>query len=291
MRTMVVRAAKPPLILVLGALLLVGCGPQAMPKGTGASGKVSVVVEKPKLGLELINKIEPKEAPRMEWLNQPFAKVILPGPAPFSAEERTKLEKRWSSIPVVNVATGQRYAYRARIVTSAGILTAQLSDNYTPNHVRNFVALVEEGFFDRTPLTLSEGVAFAGPPAEKSTYSIASETYPGYEPIVGTLLAVATDGKSPGTRFGLVVEKLQKFDSASLTLFGSVQEKADIKVIEGIAKKLKEKPGSVLIEKIEIARTSLPLFAASGELNLPHLGEDGRPNPQADAERAAKAGQ
>jgi peptidyl-prolyl cis-trans isomerase B (cyclophilin B) len=59
----------------------------------------------------------------------------------------TEVVRRWDETKFVN-ANGSRLKYRAVIDTEEGLIEIQLRPDLAPNHVRNFVALAQSGYYD-----------------------------------------------------------------------------------------------------------------------------------------------
>lgn len=292
-------------LLVLPSLLaIVGCGPVEQPRGKGATGTAVKPKESPNTGMALINKLEPEQSKAFEWMHRPAASVIKPNPGREKSEWFEKIQELWKSHVFARVTEGERYAYTARFVTSAGIVTVNFSDPYTPNHVRNFILLSAGGYFDGKPLALSDDVITCGPSLKNADYTLLAERYspwdtvseeerqsmaaqrekePGFGEVIpqaGALMTLDEGDRSSGQQFALCARPAKSV-AGRATFFGAVASPDGIAVLEKIEKELAAKK-PVLVEKVEINRRTLPLFTESN-VQLPRLTESGRPDPYLDS--------
>lgn len=255
-----------------------GCGPDVKPRGTGASGRLTAAVKDPDLGYELINKLAPSQQPRFDWLHQPFDKVIHKGPVEPPADLWSKLQEEWKKLPFADVTDNRRYQYQARVITSAGTITLAFSDGYAPNHVRNFLILAQLGYFDGKTFEIDGKLALCGTPTGKPLFWMEPEIYTGFRGAAGVVAALNVEGKSPGTQFALLLDRVSPGQASSLSLFGGSMAASDTPVLTKIQESAKKGAAPVKIEKIEVARKSGPLFI-DNEVALPELGPSGRPEP------------
>jgi cyclophilin family peptidyl-prolyl cis-trans isomerase len=143
--------------------------------------------------------------------------------------------------------------------TSLGDLTLEMDPNVAPEHVRNFLKLVETGWYDRTSFhrvipgfvaqgglgtTRAEG---AGHPADRWVRNLKAEFNPTLH-IRGVLsMARASDPNSASTSFFLVMGRAEHLDG-KYTVFGKVLDGFDtLESIERVARN-----GETPVERVEL---------------------------------------
>ena len=267
-----------PVLLMVLVGLAVGCGPQVMPKGKGASGTLTVPDGEADVGLELINKLAPEQQRFFDWMHQPFDEAtVLSKSAAKSSGTIDKVRQEWDKISFALIEKDQRVHHRATLVTNVGELQLTFFMEGAPLHVRNFLALAEIGYFDGAQLRLENGLAMAGTPAGQELYSVRSPATL-QPPPIGSLLALTTgEDLSPGTSFAIVLDPPSPAVMKKAVAFaGDFRGQAE-DTAEKIKESLTKKPGSVVIERIETSQFTLRLFQA-GRPPLPALTPDGRPS-------------
>src|SRR5262245_28023356 len=92
--------------------LLAGCGERAMPVGKGATGTLTGVLEKPVLGLESINYLDPAFQESFDWMHRPIERALpLWLARPGDRELRDRLGKLWPTLPYARVLEDEAYIY------------------------------------------------------------------------------------------------------------------------------------------------------------------------------------
>ncbi|HSO76375.1 MAG TPA: peptidylprolyl isomerase, partial [Blastocatellia bacterium] len=143
--------------------------------------------------------------------------------------------------------------------TSVGDMTLEMDPNLAPEHVRNFLKLVETGWYDRTSFhrvipgfvaqgglgtTRAEGAAH---PADRWVRNLKAEFNPTLH-IRGVLsMARASDPNSASTSFFLVMGRAEHLDG-KYTVFGKVLDGFDtLEKIEKVARN-----GETPVERVEL---------------------------------------
>lgn len=278
-------------ILLGTAVMLCGCGPETMPKGTGASGLVTQAsAGADDLGLSIINRLTPDQEQSLRWLHRGFdeSASVQDGLTEEATQKLNKIKEHWSSVRYANPdpnagVNGEKTLYLAMLVTDVGNLEFQFISDYAPDHVRSFVSMAQLGMLDGLTLNVDGGLLWLGSPDEKPLFELESAYYAtGVRP--GLLLAPVTrDGMTAGTKFAITLT-----DDASVrgkaTVFGGTiptlgTESASI---AEILAKCNENPGSVKIKEVKVAGRTIRLFDEAGLANLPRLDESGRPRTTPD---------
>lgn len=263
------------------SILVAGCGPEVKARGTGASGRLVAKSEAKQgdMGLGLINRLDPKQQKSFDWLHQKLDKVVVPA-ASWSADKKKTFEESWPRLPFADLlgVNGNRFLYRARIATNVGILPVVLMDAFAPNQVRSFLIEAQDGAFNGASMDVQGELAVVGVPSDKAPYTIPAVHYPGANGGLGALVMRDINGRNPGRQFCLMLDKPRPEHIGKLTVFGVVNDVSAKKVLEKIVASLREKNGSVRIERIEVARQTAPLFVGK-EVALPALDAEGRADP------------
>jgi cyclophilin family peptidyl-prolyl cis-trans isomerase len=269
-----------------------------MPKGTGASGKMIVVAEKPNLGLEIINRLEGANLRAYQWMHQPFDKAARLKPT-LSRDEKKLVEsikKLWDQINFVDVGADRATThFDVRIVTNQGIeLPMTFAPQYAPNHVRTFIAMAREGLFNGVELCLSkDGMQLAlGPEQGTSPFTLRRPVSQRFPTRMGAFIAVPeAEYTDAGTRFAFALGTIEA-KPGQFTIFGGVQEEAIEKVFRPLCDAAKAKPGSVKIAKVTATENFMQLFQAGPGPQLPKQpGDHGDEPPKTPDATPVPAGQ
>ena len=258
-------------------IVLIGCDPQSMPKGAGASGKASVAGLKPErdAGLELINRLtDPADQRGFDWLHQPFDKAVTLND-PTDPDLIKRLQADWDKYRFGDIVQGKRYTYLLTIETSVGPLTIVLAEAGAPNLCRNMMALSELNAFEGKKFQLSNGIAVADAASEPPPYTLLpqNEVFVGVPPTIGMLVAFVKDGSVEGTRFGIVLQ--DGLESTGQWCGVGFSRRGDTAAGK-LGEALKNDPDSVTIGKTSfVAPSPRPLFQADGKLDLPPIDEAG----------------
>jgi cyclophilin family peptidyl-prolyl cis-trans isomerase len=136
---------------VLVCLMLSGCHRSAPSVGQASAPSSSAGGSETCEAFDQSAKSEPR-------LHQSFAEATLADQPDQYLPETTLAGKsvgklyeavmgRWGRIAFLN-SNGQKLAYTATLETELGIVAIDLWPDVAPNHVRNFVALAQSGYFD-----------------------------------------------------------------------------------------------------------------------------------------------
>lgn len=241
-------------------LAIVGCGPKVMPRGTGATGLMTSVVNQDR-GLSLINKLDPGQQRRFDMMHRPFAAVVQPATQP-TAEGQTVLEKvkeNWDAIPYARVTEDQRIDYSVILRTTAGPIEVQMFIDQSPDHVRNFLALAKSGFFDGKAISRDVDSFYFGWPPVEAPYYLQPRFF-GMSPRRGALLTRSTiEDRSPGTAFSIWLEADSDL-GPEVTMFGGISGAQNDKVLNKINEQLQRVPAVVTILGVDIVERSGRLF-------------------------------
>src|SRR5262249_13025468 len=233
---------------LLAGLLCIGLGCNRGPRPHAAAKPDKPAKEEAK-----------KPAPTQAW-ERTFAEATVaepPSDAPQPPDETTsgkpvgklytEVKAKWDGVRLVT-AEGKRLVYHATIDTDQGAIQIELHPEWAPNHVRNFVALAQAGyydglFFDLTPHqedadhpdSLLE-TAEAGSPAGgfedaggsigywlKEEFNQQVHQEPG---IVGACHGV--DPNSAATRFYIITNCKKHTLDGNYTAFGKVTQGLDV---------------------------------------------------------------
>lgn len=148
-------------LLLGGALGVLGCGQKAEPQAPAKAEPVAVTKPTP-----IVAK-EPPPTPvagQPDRLHQPFNEAVrgADDPPPADAvrppdETVTKkpvhrlledVKAKWDAIRFTT-ASGKKIDYTAKIETSEGTIDIALFPEQAPNHVRNFIALAQAGYYEQ----------------------------------------------------------------------------------------------------------------------------------------------
>lgn len=263
------------LFAVATGFLLMGCGEQTMPKGTGASGQVQQVLPEPDVGLELINKLTPEQQQAHAWLHQPFETAIPDVVGDEKGDPLNTVKGSWSHLEFANEKSNVRFDDTVTFATNVGTFNVEMNAVHSPNHVRNLILLMRSGFFVGKKPKLEGGVAWIGTAPEEEQYYLKSEKF-AMIPIKGALIARTDDqGRSRGTEIGICLETLPDLRD-KVTILAGVAGPEDDAVLTTIHDALMREAGSVTIERVEGTRKAGPLFTVQG-VRLPTLEANGRP--------------
>lgn len=264
-----------------------------MPKGTGASGKVSTVAGKVDDRLDLINKLTKDQERAFNRMHEPFAKTVdaaaLKLPKGFS--DVKAFEKAWNDLKFADVSEDQRRIYQATVKTSEGEFDLRF-DDAAPNHVRAFLVLAQVGFFDNTPMRLVDDVLMMGTPDGQSAFSLKPETV-NLGLRAGAFLSLpAKDGRSP-TQFGLLLKDRNDLADKASVLGGVANQHVpeNVMMVAKVMKAAASKPmvvQSVKVQRLDNGKN--PLFTAQG-VNLPEVDANGKikmPSPEEKQMKQAK---
>lgn len=267
---------QPALATLLLTTLVLGCGEQVLPKGTGASGEITQVLPEPDVGLELINKLTPAQQKSKDWLHQPFDKVITPVSATAEKEPPLQSVKEgWNGLEFANEELDVRYEDSISIFTNHGSIRAETNTVHTPNHVRNLILLLRSGFFVGKKPSINGDVLWIGSAPDQETYHLESENF-AMMPLRGAIIAREDDsGKSRGTEIGICLKNLPELRD-KVTIFAAITSEADDAALTKIQEAVQKEPGSVVVERVEGNRKAGNLFTLEG-VRLPSLDENGRP--------------
>ena len=93
------------------AIVACGCGQQAMPKGTGASGKVATVAAAANDRLDLINKLTADQQRAFDRMHESFAKTFdaktTKPPKGFASVEA--FQKAWDDFKFADIGSDRRH--------------------------------------------------------------------------------------------------------------------------------------------------------------------------------------
>lgn len=260
----------------IGILVCVGCGQEPMPKGTGASGSITGVLEEPDAGLDLINRLSPAQQKAFDFMHHPWEKAVVGVAESVSPENAALVEKvkiGWDSFPFARQGKDdRRFDDFAQIVTSVGSFVLEFGDDFSPDHIRSLALLVENKRFDNVPLVEVDGVAMLGR-ATEHLYWLEPLCFR-LVPTKGSLIMIKnSDNRVSATEIGICLEDQPKLKDRA-TILGGLVSPDDLVVIDKIRDALAEKPESVLLERIEWSRRQGPLFQTSGA-RLPRMTESG----------------
>jgi cyclophilin family peptidyl-prolyl cis-trans isomerase len=165
----IVRGLGPrPLlaVLVLAGAALAGCGrKEAAPSEPAAEQPAAEKPAEPVPGKDAPTAAAPAEAKEKaarDALHQPFDEAVRGGedppansapPASETDNQRSafkvmrEVKSKWGSIRFTSPA-GKKVQYTATLKTESGTVRIELRPDLAPNHVRNFVALAEAGYYN-----------------------------------------------------------------------------------------------------------------------------------------------
>lgn len=265
-------------------ILVVGCGPEEMPKGTGASGTLTQAAQSADIGLALINKLNPEQEKALQWLHQPFDQVATPT-SDLSKEQSDQLEEiknHWDEVkfaePISDPAkdiNGRKYDYAAVFVTEFGNIEIQFLGDYVPQLVRTFIIMANHGMFDGKKLYAKDGVMWIGSPDERPLFHTSTADY--VTNFRQGVLFVPNEGdKAEATRFAITLSE-QPALTGKATGFGGTVPSTDMEAFGKLKAAVEKESGSVELKRVQIVSRTVPLFQTAGQVNLPRLGENGRP--------------
>lgn len=186
----------------------------------------------------------------------------------------------------------------ARIVTTKGVMVAGFHPDKAPAHVRNFLTLAQDGFYDRTAFhRIIKGFMIQGgcPNSKPDARGVPGTGGPGHKvhaefndlPHVQGVLSMARsqDPNSAGSQFFVVHSDHAEFLDGQYTVFGQLREGLD--VLDAIATTDVEfgESGerSRPTERIEIERIDVVMAAPPAEAD-PAAAPDSDSDSDGDGE-------
>lgn len=261
-----------------------GCGPKVMSKGSGASGKLIAVAEKPDLGLEIINKLDGRGLLVFNAMHLPFAKaaMVSPGLVEQDAQIVSRIQKESDQIEFMNVKANKLVSHFViEITTNQGlVLPIMIAPQAAPNHSRTFVAIARNKLFDGLELRLDSGRVVFGPPTKSVAFTLNRPKAQRFPSQPGTIVAIPLkDRTDVGGAFGIVVDPVT-VKAGDWTILGSISDKSPEKVIESIRKLILEKPGQVRIKEVHVKEITQELFGPGGPQLPQFISEEDFPVPE-----------
>lgn len=249
-----------------------------MPKGTGASGTISVQsVAKTDLGLDIINRLTPDQQRAFDWMHRPFDKVAVVR-KPLTDDEAKKVEQirqAWDGLRFANIEQDKRLQFQIKLYTAAGELQFVVHSDVAPDQVRSFLVQARLGWFDHRPLRFEGNRLQFSATDGKDLFTLPLISMQMIPP-PGVLCTVSEDGKlGGGTSFNISV-------SPDPSLQGKVAPIAMLsggelaKKLADLAPTLRKQAKPLLIERIEVVEHPMPLFERGG-VQLPEVDANGRP--------------
>jgi peptidyl-prolyl cis-trans isomerase B (cyclophilin B) len=287
--------------VLLGGMGLVGCGQQSTPHPESSAEQTpsATTGSQPANDPSAPTVSVPAVPAQSDALHQAFAQATRSADNPPADSDRPPdqtvskkpvhklldaVAKRWDTIRFTT-PDGKPIQYRAVVETSLGKFTIALRPDLAPNHVRNFIALAEVGYYEELFVDRLrhdvEGDRIldsieAGCPLGTGEYASGSIGYwlkDEFQPsekashVEGTVGACRSlEPHSAGCRFYVVLSKTTALDSY-YTIFGKVVEGLDVVrkihaqpvVLDGQDQggaRRPEKP--IVIRKVTIQRTEGP---------------------------------
>lgn len=271
----------------LTAALVAGCGVREMPKGTGASGKVTTVAAKVDDRLDLINKLSDVQQRAFDRFHEPFDKVFGPTlkspPKGFKSVE--DFRKAWDALKFCAVKENEKYVYFVTIKTNLGSFDVRI-DDASPNHARAFLVLGAAGYFSGAPVQKVGASLTIGDASTKPDVVLKPETVELGIRAGGVVILADKDGKSPFRPSVLLETKDDLVGKASVLGTLANQHVAEnAKTFEAISKAARGK--AVVVQEVRVKRMDEgknPLFTAEG-IALPNVDEQGKIKILTPAER------
>lgn len=250
-----------------------GCGPQAFPKGAGATGKLGAIIEKPDLKLRLVNTIPNAYKPAHDFMHRPFDEAVLPGTLKLDDPKLQPIRTAWNELKFVQAEIDRHDLYFARIKTNHGDLVAQLGSPEAPNHVRNFIVLTKLGYYNGAPFKLDGGLAVATAKDVSDWYQLKPE-YFGFDALVGGIVSPKIGAENTsGTSFGIALVDRPTIGDGATLFAGNAWNEAK-PTLEKLKAAL-EKGEPARIESIELTPREFALFNGD-RLNLPEVSPAGK---------------
>jgi peptidyl-prolyl cis-trans isomerase B (cyclophilin B) len=192
----------------------------------------------------------------------------------------TEVKSKWDGVRLVT-AEGKRLVYHATLDTEQGPIRIELHPEWAPNHVRNFIALAQAGYydglvFDLTPHqedrdqadSMLETVEAGGPSGSLEDvggsigYWLKEEFNPQVHQEVGIVGACrGEDPNSAATRFYIITNCKKHTLDGNYTAFGKVTKGLDVaqKIFQQPVKEAEDQPDGlgqplkpVVIRKVSI---------------------------------------
>ncbi|MGL5094875.1 MAG: hypothetical protein ACRDD1_04765 [Planctomycetia bacterium] len=265
------------------AAAAVGCGPQVLPKGKGASGGLSNVDEKADADVALINKLTPDQQKGFDYIHQPFDKATIPvdGLDDAAKAKLEKIRQAWAETIFAKLDEGNagaRIGYIVGVDTNLGPLGFQFITDHCPNITRSFVVNSILGNLNGAKFERKGDLAIFGTPAGMPLYRLAVEMHPRLPPalVPGSLVAeIDADNKVDGTRFALVLKETPLPPNAKIAIFGVNISQDGIGTLTKAEAEFAKKDGVFAIKEMTTTKKNDVVWTQRG-VNLPTIGPDGK---------------